>query len=308
MTSNFSEGTKLSVWRTVGRAYSSAWNNRSDLVRFSWLWALVLILGSFLINWLTWPFEQKFGLSGSYTLALLMLPSILFSSLVGASVAIAWHRLLLAGEHPSQKFYLRLDRSVGLYFLWLLFFFLFVWLPMFGIELAAGNFAETVTAAATAEPPSSEDPSAPEAESLWLNVAIGIAISAGFFFGGALLSYVPIRLSLLLPALALGHHQVTARETWRRTKNNFWRLYIGSILVSIPPVLAIFVGLALPEGSNIRFISSIHSSFFDVIALVFGVIAVGFLSFSYRIFFPELLLELAQPPGEDNGTRRPSST
>ncbi len=39
---------------------------------------------------------------------LIMLPTV-------ASVAVAWHRLLLRDEHPGPGFYLRLDKTVAGY-------------------------------------------------------------------------------------------------------------------------------------------------------------------------------------------------
>src|ERR1700675_1808838 len=50
---------------------------------------------------------------------------------------------------------------------------------------------------------------------------------------------VTLRLSLLLPARAVGDLDLTFKETWKRTSGNTWRIFWGIPACTIPPILAL---------------------------------------------------------------------
>ena len=47
-----------------------------------------------------------------------------------------------------------------------------------------------------------------------------------------------LRLSLLLPARAVGDLVLTFKETWKRTRGNTWRMFWGIVACTAPPMLA----------------------------------------------------------------------
>lgn len=111
---------KLPVWRPVREAYRAWFGNFGLLIRISWLWILFSLAPVALLNWyqapalLTLMYQLDHGqnpglplgaLIGGMLTHLVLLPAM-------ASIAVAWHRLLLMDEHPRGGVYLRLDSVV----------------------------------------------------------------------------------------------------------------------------------------------------------------------------------------------------
>lgn len=108
--------SKLPLWRTIGQSYAMWARNFPDLVRIAWVW--MLLMGLVRVSWSWWvvprildalraggPAGQFIVVASQIVSQVIMLPAL-------ASVAVAWHRLLLRGEHPDRGVCLRLDRIV----------------------------------------------------------------------------------------------------------------------------------------------------------------------------------------------------
>jgi hypothetical protein len=110
---------KLPVLQTVRDAYLAVITNFAQLLRISWVWALSLALSQAIVIWHseTWLAEAPlFRGSTLPTRAVAASATLLpFYLLAAASVAVAWHRLLLRSERSLSRMYFRLDRLVWRY-------------------------------------------------------------------------------------------------------------------------------------------------------------------------------------------------
>lgn len=129
-----------------------------------------------------------------------------------------------------------------------------------------------------------------------------------------LLSIIPLRISLALPAIAIGQVRRPVAHAWAISRGNFWRLLIGSVV----PLLTAFVilapiamGLQLLDKAYAPAIPDATQGFSEADAayenqfdaeeailralgyaatpaakVVFGMIWVGFLSLAYRALSP----------------------
>lgn len=112
---------------------------------------------------------------------------------------------------------------------------------------------------------------------------------------------VALRLSLLLPARAVGDLRTTFEQMWNRARGNAWRLFWGVAFTTVPPLLLGEIGILLAGGgppSPLKFLNedfaaqmTVNSSVFVIYYLLMLPIGIGFLSHAYRHFFqayPEL--------------------
>ena len=113
---------------------------------------------------------------------------------------------------------------------------------------------------------------------------------------------VAFRLSLLLPARAVGDLSLTFKQTWRRTRGNTWRLFWGIVVTTMPPLLLAQIGflttIGAPSPANFAsedFVAQMTaaSAVFTVYYLLIVPIGIGFLSHAYRHFF-QAPIELAE--------------
>jgi hypothetical protein len=84
----------LPVWPIAREAFASVWSHRVNALKISWAWVLAwVVLGLLLVP--TLPREGQIP-SATFFLVLFLLLGAL---VVGfASIAVAWHRLMLLGE------------------------------------------------------------------------------------------------------------------------------------------------------------------------------------------------------------------
>jgi hypothetical protein len=120
---------KLPLWRTVGQAYVQWAKNLIELFHACWLWMLVLAPILAIVDW--WQAPRAIDMHrAARTDQLLTNPTPLSDTILEivpfiltspalASIAVAWHRLLLNGEHAGPRYYLRLDSLVISYALML---------------------------------------------------------------------------------------------------------------------------------------------------------------------------------------------
>ena len=199
--------SKLPFWRTVGACYATVFGNFGELLRISWLWLLIMLPVYAAAEWL--DARSQGDQIGDFLLS--MLSSVLEVPAL-ASIAVAWHRLVLRQERVQGAVYLRLDRVVWWYAMVLLAF----------IVVTVGPVLAGVAAVLPEGSPGT----------LLLLVPIFAGIGVGLGIG----VFVLPRLSLVLPAGALGE-RLTLGEAWRATRGNTWRLACASMLCSLPPLI-----------------------------------------------------------------------
>src|SRR5262249_4518564 len=141
-----------------------------------------------------------------------------------ASIAVAWHKLVLRQERVSGAVYLRLDRTVFRYTVVLFILFVLTDGPIAIVNsLLAGDSADPITIGTSLR---------------IILLALGIAI------------FVLPRLSLILPAIALGE-SLSLTAAWHLTRGSTWRLAMATLLCSLPLALGFaLLFWFLTDGSN----------------------------------------------------------
>jgi hypothetical protein len=184
---------------------------------------------------------------------LIMLPML-------ASIAVAWHRLLLRGEHVGSGTYFRLDGVVIGYAVVLFLLGLLPSVAQFLKQILEIN--KSITASGLA------------AVSILLSIVSIIAV------------LIAARLSVILPARALGQEQITLGTVWAATNKNSWRLFWGVILTGA--VVGFATGIMLFVHSwfgSSRMTFTLIWTALKFIWVLGGMVGVGFLSLAYRHFF-----------------------
>jgi len=210
---------RLPVWQTVRTSYALVGRNLGQLVRICWVWVLIMVPVYGALDWLaeTWPGDSTAQAARGIAAAL---PSPVDTPFL-ASIAVAWHRLILRGEQVRQVAYIRLDGIVWRYALYALAFLLLER----GTLLVSAFLAEYL---------------AIEADLIELLAA---PAATGATMGVGLL--VLPRLSLVLPALALGE-RLSLRHAWRISRGNTLRLGAATALCMLPAVtLAMLIPLLM---------------------------------------------------------------
>ena len=267
--------SKLPLWRTIGEAYAVWAGNFSDLIRIVWLWLVLMAPILAILNWLQVPYltgliqasasGRPFADPNPMLTLVIQVLSVVVILPVLASVAVAWHRLLLRNEHPGHGGYLRLDRIVVGYAI------LAFWI---GLIALAPSYLSLLFQVMTGTSATAQDVLALVVQSL-----AGLVSIVAFFI-------VP-RLSLALPGRALGRDDITLGMAWRVSKRNTWRM-VWAYFFCISPWAAIAGGLTYYwllrtdySRATITLILVVMGSF----GLVVNMISVGMLSLAYRHFF-----------------------
>ena len=284
---------KLPFWDTVSLSYSTYFSHFIDALRASWLWLIVVAALTGVASWLQWSWmavamaNMKPGLAplmpkSTEMEVLLNLDNILLP-LAGVSIAVAWHRLVILNEHPGLSGSNIATKNLWRYIIVGLALFLIMFLPVAAVMFPAFYFLLRAPAGRAPLPPGFF----PLILLIFVVYAVGIAVS--------------LRLTLLLPARAIGNTSLTFRQTWNRTRGNIWRMFWGIVATTIPPLLIAQVlflfgigaphpGMAVGEDFVARMTAA--STVFTIYYLLVVPIGIGFLSHAYRHFF-QTPLELA---------------
>jgi len=218
---------KLPVWQTVRASYTIVARNLGQLVRICWLWVLIMVPVYAALDWLEETWSRDSGAQATYhwMREIAALPSPVDLPFL-ASIAVAWHRLVLREEPVTQPAYLRLDGVVWRY---ALYSFVFLLLErgtlVFGAFLALnlGIEADIFTRLLI--------------ELLAAPAATGAALAIGLL--------VLPRLSLVMPAVAVAE-RLALRHAWRITRGNTLRLGVATTFCMLPAVtLAMLVWLLM---------------------------------------------------------------
>jgi hypothetical protein len=187
----------------------------------------------------------------------------------GVSIAVAWHRRLILEERPGLSGSNVASKSLWRYVRMGLAIGLVVIVPTMVLSLPMFLLSSPVVAGG-----------APRF--LMLLPVIFLLFLAAFA--------VFLRLSLLLPARAVGDLDLTFKETWKRTRGNTWRLFWGTAACAWLPILAAQIilirflpGISSVEAFAIR--TAVVGTILIVYHLLILPISIGFLSYSYLHFF-----------------------
>jgi hypothetical protein len=278
---------KLPLWETICLSYSTYLHNFKDVLRISWLWLLVTAALTGAANWLQMSWivgllaELKPGIPPqmltqvSRPIEAIVLGNVsgLIGLLAGISIAVAWHRRLLLDEPPGLSGHNVVAKSLWHYVGVSIVICLIVVLP--ALMIAMPIF-------------------------LWLlprntgvmGLPIPFAISVFFLISVAAIA-VMVRLSLLLPARAVGDQTLTFKDVWKRVRGNTWRMFWGIVACTLPPIfaaqIALLVLVGFPDPST--FASGaiaaqvvVTSTSLTVYYLLILPICIGFLSLAYQHF------------------------
>lgn len=249
----------LPVLANIKQAYLLTWENRVEFFKIIRWWVLLSLPVYYVFSWFTWQATLPIYCSGVLPRQQVldgMLPALFYTSLaavlfvlVNASIAVAWHRLILLGERPSEERYLRYDGAVKAYAALGLGVFFISQLPNF-LTLSGALSGSGVLLGSLA------------------------SIVIGFY---------TIRIMVLLPAVALQNKQATVAETLRRTRWNFWRLFFGILVCALP--MTVF-SMLMSVGCQNQLVDTTLRAISMYASLILVTPAVlAFTSLSYRHFY-----------------------
>ena len=271
---------KLPLWQTVWEAHALTFRNGQTLIQIAWLWAAAMLLLVAVLNYFVFgsyyiAHKNHFSLSDS---VLNEVPEMI-ELLAVAAIAVGWHRFVLLDERAGHSRGIGSTERTRRYFFWA---FVIVYLAAIPVLIAAILLIGPDRYADLSAAP--DDVASPV-------TALDMALAAATLAGVAAVSYVPVRLSLILPARALGHDTITASEVWTRTRGQFWRLFIGFIACGVIMTLMLVALVPSNENNALEYARNHALSF--VLALLGGMIGVTFLSLAYRHLFAD---QLSVPP------------
>lgn len=203
---------KLPVWKTVGACYVAVVGNLGQLARIGWLWLVIMLPVYAALHWLAWAWQQEDAAS---VFAVSILPVIVELPFL-ASIAVAWHRLVLRHEGVTSPAYLRLDGIVWSYALYSFLLVLLAWSPLLPLGWVANPALLDV-----------------DFDSLWSYLAVLAPPLLLLVLALAVALLVLPRLSLVLPAVALGE-RLSLRDAWRTTRGNTLRLALATCVCMLP--------------------------------------------------------------------------
>jgi hypothetical protein len=282
---------KLPFRLTVSLAYSTYFRRFTEALRISWVWLVVAAALTAIASWQQWSWmavamaNLKPGVSPQmpkpFEMAALLNLDNAFLLLAGVSIAVAWHRLMILNEQPRFSGINVATKDLWRYIVVAITLFLIFFLPVAAVAFPALYFL--LPAPGPAAPPAG----------FFLLILLGFVVYAA---GGA----VVFRLTLLLPARAIGNTNLTFRQTWDRTRGNIWRLFWGIVATTTPPLviaqIVFLLGFGLPRpgmfphpgmgsGDDLVAQMTIMSTISIIYYLLIVPIGIGFLSHAYRHFF-----------------------
>lgn len=272
---------KLPVWKTTREVFAVTFRHLGDLLRFAWPWLLVLIAVSGALYAAYYDSERTVMAAGGTGTNSLWVLTLAVSTILGALIAVPWHRRILLGEHQTLRKSLSLDATKFAYTAQAAAIMATLCLPLAVVKLA--------------------DPVAPEAQA-----TIDLLITVSFTLVLLTLLFASNRISLILPATAVGNHTVTLGGAWRATRGNTLRLALVSIVATILPlmiplVLAYWLAPAATAAMDANTAPSaatfaVANTIWELFAIVFGMLFVTFLSLAYRHFFGPVEGDAASVP------------
>lgn len=189
---------QLPAGTCIRHAVNSVRNNIAYAFRISWPWYAVLIPLSFAMFGLAGLFALGTSNMSPFFLAFLVLA--LISLVAFASIAVNWHRYILLDEMPKGREVFRLDEKTWRYFGNLLLILLILVGACLLVMLPLSILAASTNAA----------------ELSVVLIALIILPIAGI---------LSLRLSVKLPAIALGRRDFLLKDAWSVTQANILPLF-----------------------------------------------------------------------------------
>ena len=251
-------------------------------LRLSWAWVLVaasaLVATDLLVGDAFSSNANRDGVADWSSFAV-----VLLYALPIASIAVAWHRLLLLGEQVSTAIYLRIDRIVWSYLGLAVLIQFIAWLPYIVPWLLRQAF-KAISALAfgmSCDRNSAIDFVLSDKGLLASPIVQIFAIAVFFIFA--------TRFGIALPAKAIGVRGVTLKAVWQATQGHSYGSVVG-MLLSVLPIALVFVGVRLAgldfsaeDGSLLHILDRLTFVAFET---MLGLVQVAFLSYSFLHFFP----------------------
>jgi hypothetical protein len=277
---------KLPFWDAVSLSYSTYFRHFVDALRASWLWLILAAAFTGFASWQQWSWMATAmaklqpgvppRMPPPTEMAVFLNLGNIFLLLAGVSIAVAWHRLMILDERPGFSGSNVATKTLWRYVGMAIAIFLINFLPAAAVMFPAFYFMSPLKAGGTPPPPGFFA----VIPLVLVLAAVGIAVA--------------FRLSLLLPAQAIGDLSITFKKAWLRTRGNTWRLLWGIALTTMPPLLlaqiALLTIIGVPNPANFaseEFVTRMTatSTVFVIYYLLILPIGIGFLSHAYRHFF-----------------------
>lgn len=234
----------VSPIKAITHALRSVVSYPAVALRIGLFWIPLLFVMVLIEAWMSATVPQQAEQPG--TLNIIQIASTIVGLIAVSSMAVNWHRFVLRDELGSPA---RLDRNVWRYFGNFLLIMLMVAVPTAIVAAVLLSF---------------------------LGQAASIVLLPIVIVAGTML----YRLSVKLPAVALGNAAFTFREAWRATEGNFWQL-LGVFLLNI----AMLLGAVLIYMVVVNLVNVVNSTLALVIALLIGAaIQLFFTLFNASVF------------------------
>lgn len=275
---------KLPVGITMQRSLTSLFSDIPGLLKLSWPW-LLLVGGLTYVTTLYFFSGVTIPVPGSTTppsvplaTQALSLATQFLTVLAGAAMAVGWHRKVLLAESPGAGSFLPgwpALRYVGSLTLMILLFTVPIWVFV-GIMSAVFM------------------PSATGGNLVPLPPVAGLFVLAMIPIVFCILAAM-LRLSLVLPARAIGDNALRFRDAWAATRGNTLRLVFGMFLTFVVPLIVVQMlvmpffmssfdkGARTPAAIGQAF--ALPSAIMTALTLLISMMGISFLSYSYRHFF-----------------------
>ena len=236
---------KLSPFKAIAHALKSVWSYRGVAFRIGLVWAPVL-LAALLIEVYAGPPDPAAAEPGPQ--ALIQLLSGIVSIIAVCAMAVSWHRFILRDEVGRG---LKLDGHVLRYAGNTVLIMLAMIVPALVLLVGLATGAQPF-------------------------IAAGLPLA--ILFGGLV-----TRLSIKLPAVALGNAGFRFRDAWAASADNFWPC-VGVFLINAVILIGVFLVLAL--------LTSILAQISAPLAMAFQVAAAIPVQIFYSIFNASIFTSL----------------
>ncbi|MGH1483447.1 MAG: hypothetical protein ACRBM6_32900 [Geminicoccales bacterium] len=216
---------KLPILATTRTVYELTFQHAGYAVRISWHWLLLIVVASLpLLSFMTTNDENAHSF---FAVVLILLWAILLMA-GWSSIAVLWHRRLLRHGEP-KGLPIRLDACTAQY----LRRFINIGVVLFVLAILARILAriiggDQITLASLANQGIFDLVGLAKKDFVWF--LISLLVSAAIVI-------VSLRLSVALPALALGDAKTTLDRAWNATAGNALRLLVIAILISLPVLI-----------------------------------------------------------------------
>jgi hypothetical protein len=257
----------LPVTAAIGHAFNSTWNNLGFAFHATWPWLVALVPISVYTDTLAAQFVPKDGqtptnISAEQVQAVLLFYGMLFVSiLIYSSIAVTWHRYILKDEVPQGMARLRLDWTVWRYVgntILVALMIVLVMLPIVGLGvLLAPMFVSPVVPYAI--------------------MLSSIALILPIFY----------RLSIKLPAIAIGEDRFRFGDAWNATRGNMGQLLLLGVLTGGVVLLVSFLSGALEAvllKTGIDGMNWITAVIRQLVSWVFSIFTITVLTSLYGFF------------------------